>query len=75
MSEQLGSVAEDFAPCRPDVERRASVRLASTAWASYHVLGNGNDTPKTARIRDVCTLGVGLILPSPTAPAASCASN
>jgi hypothetical protein len=67
MSDLLGSVAEDVAPGCPGAERRASVRHLSTIWAFYHPLGAVNDAPRPARVRDVSTLGVGLVLPRPVA--------
>jgi hypothetical protein len=68
MSERLGSVEDDAARVCLGAERRASARLPSTALASYHALGDVDGVRQIARIRDVSTFGVGLLLPSPVIP-------
>src|SRR5262249_56755982 len=44
-------------------ERRASVRYASTASAICRPIGDARVGPWQARLRDISTLGAGLVLP------------
>jgi PilZ domain len=58
----------DLAPAFSAMERRASVRHPATLRVSYRLVSPPGDVAGHARVQDISTLGVGLVLPYPAAP-------
>jgi hypothetical protein len=67
MTEPIDSTAAEFASWLPALKRRAAVRVASDVRASYRVLEPDGDVGQ-ALVRNLSTLGVGLVLVKSAVP-------